>query len=166
MLGVAVTTFSVTHDTVRTEHFPHWNAFSATTKPTSTQVGTYVTEEAADLGGYLALKSIAASGIDSSANPNGFAWCQKTLKLMVAVRVAKAATASNPELAKTLQDEVNARLSSLDKHGATLLVDVTASTSGNPAEGPTTHISTYSLTVDDSSDMSTTVPRLRRDDSL
>lgn len=162
---MAVTTFSITAATVQTAHFPHWQPFSATTKPTSTQVATWITEEAADLGGKLALKSIAASGIDSDT-PNALAWCQKTLKLMVAVRVAKAATASNPELAKTLQDDIDARLEALDKHGATLLVDVTASETGNPPEGPTTHISTYSLTVDDSSDMSTTVPRLRRDDAL
>lgn len=163
---MSVATFSVTADSVRTAHFPHWSAFSATTKPTSTQVATAITEEAADLGGRLSLKRIDPSGIDSTANPNGYAWCQKTLKLMVAVYVAKAATAQNPELAKALQALLDERLEALDRHGETLLVDVEASDSGSPPEGPTTHISAYGLEVDDSADMSTTVPRLRRDDAL
>ena len=33
-------------------------------------------------------------------------------------------------------------------------------------DGPTTHINTFGLTTDDADDMSTTVPRLRRDDAL
>lgn len=163
---MSVATFGVTADSVRTAHFPHWGAFSATTKPTSTQVATFITEEGADLGGELMQVSVTPSGIDSDDNPNGYAWCQKTLKLLVAVRVAKSATASNPELAQTLQEELDARLSKLKTHGSTVLVDVSSDTSGSPPGGPTTHISQYGLTVDDADDMSTTVPRLRRDDSL
>lgn len=163
---MSVAEFAITAEAVRASVFPHWSAFSSTTKPTATLVATYITEEAADLGGKLMLKGVAPSAITSGGTPYAYAWCQKTLKLMVGARVAKAATASNPELAKTLQEELERRFELLEAHGEALLVDVSSSTDDSPAEGPTTHISQYGLTVDDEADMSTTVPRLRRDDPL
>jgi hypothetical protein len=163
---VTIATFGIAADDVRLDHFAHWGAFSTTTKPTLARVTNRITEEGGELAGKLALQSIAVTSITALATPYAYAWCQKTLKLMVAVWVAKVATSSNPELAKTLQDELDARFELLDKHGETVLVDVSSSDTGSPPEGPTTHITEFGLTTDDSTDMSTTVPRLRRDDQL
>lgn len=163
---MAVAEFSVVADDVRTEHFPHWGAFSTTTKPTAAAVAVRITEEAGELGGKLSLKGIDPASITSVDTPYAYQWCRKTLKLMVAIWVAKVATASNPDLAKTLQDELDARLEKLDEHGVTLLVDAVATASGSPAEGPTTHITEFGLETDSAENMSTVVPRLRRDDQL
>lgn len=163
---MTIATFNVVADDVRTDFFPHWSAFSTTTKPTAAAVASNIIEEAADLAGRLALKSISVDSITNATTPYAYQWCRKTLKLQVAVWVAQAATASNPELAKALEEELAERLEQLDQHGATVLVDVSASDTGSPPEGPTTHITEYSLETDDASCMSSTRPRLRRDDHL
>lgn len=164
---VSVTTFGVVADDVRAEYFPHWSAFSATTKPTSTVVATFITEEGADLGGRLRLESITPSTVTSGSTPEAYAWCQKTLRLMVAIRVARASTAQNPDVVKAWKTELDERLEQLNRHGTVVLGDAVASDSTSPPEGPTTHITQYGLDVGDPNrDSSSVEPRLRRSDEL
>lgn len=160
---MTVTTYGVAADDVRADHFPHWTAFSATTNPTSTRVAVLINEEAADLAGALRVKSVDPTSITDSAS-EAYAWCAKTLKLAVAVRIFGSVTAANPEGRKALQDELSARLDWLQKHGLELGgAQTLLSTS---PEGPTSHITRYGLTTADPSCMSSTESPFHKDDKL
>ena len=163
---MAVSTFSVTALTVRSNRFPHLSDFGANTAPSSTSVATFIDQSAARLEGKLLLEKIVASSITDAASA-AYLWCQETLELMTAVRIAQAATGSDNGQAQAWRDEIKARFDELEEGGATALGSgvSTTGTSSDP-DGPTSHISEFNLTVDSSDDMSTTVPRLRRDDKL
>lgn len=164
---MTVETFSVVADDVRAGYFPNWSAFSATTKPTSTQVAVFISEEAADLAGHLAVEDVTVSSSNPAASSAALAWCQKTLRLAVAIRVMRASTAQNPEVAKAWQEELDSRYKMLERMGATVMgAGAAESTSTSPVQGPTTHIGQYGLTTADVGLMSTVEPRLRRDDEL
>lgn len=163
---MSVTTFGVTAATVRSNRFPHLSGnFGTDTAPTSSAVGVFVNRAAARLEGKLLLESITASSITDSASA-AFLWCQETLELMVAIRVAEVATGSDNGLLTVWRAEVEARFKELSVGGAAALGEGATSSASSDPDGPTSHISEYVLTVDESTDMSTTVPRLRRDDLL
>jgi hypothetical protein len=162
---VALSTFGVTADSVRRHRFPHLDGFGASTAPSLSTVEEAVDRAAARLAGKLLLEAIDASAI-TDVTSAAYLWCQETLELMVAIRVAEAATHKDSELLRVWRTEVDARLKELDEGGADALGGGATTTSPSDPDGPTTHISQYSLTTDDSADMSTVVPRLRRDDLL
>jgi hypothetical protein len=110
------------------------------------------------------VKSIDPTSITDSTS-EAFAWCAKTLKLMVAVRIYPAVTAGNPDGLKALQAQLDARLAWLEKHGLELAGAQTL-ISGSEPEGPTSHISQYGLTTADSSLMSSTESPFHKDDQL
>ena len=120
---------------------------------------------AARLGGKLLLESIIAASITDSTS-EAYLWCQETLELMVAIRVAEVATGSDNGLLAVWRAEVEARFKELDVGGAAALGEGATSSASSDPDGPTTHSSENSLTTDEATDMSTTVPRLRRDDQL
>ncbi len=85
---------------------------------------------------------------------------------MCALRVLRVSTQSDPALAKAYGDELKVRLENLAAQGATALGDESLNTGDSDPDGPTSHISQFGLETDSAADMSTTIPRLRRDDAL
>lgn len=160
-----VSTFGVTADTVRRHRFPHLDAFSANTAPSLSTVTEAVERAAARLAGKLLLEAITASAI-TDATSSAYLWCQETLELMAAIRVSEAMTHRDSELLRVWRTEVEARFKELDEGGADALGGGATSTSASDPDGPTSHITQNNLTTDAAADMSTTVPRLRRDDLL
>lgn len=163
---MAVTTFGVTAATVRSNRFPHLaGSYGTDTAPSSTAVATFINRAAARLEGKLLLESITASAISDTASA-AYYWCQETLELMVAIRIAEVATGSDNGLLQVWRNEVEARFKELDVGGVAALGAGATSTSSSDPDGPTSHVSEYSLEVDEADNMSTVVPRLRRDDLL
>lgn len=162
---MALPVFGVTATTLREHMFPHWGAFSANSSPTSTTVGDIIAEEAGDLAARLYRENVSAASITDAASAP-YLWCAKTLRLMAAIRTMRASTQQQPELVTRWMEELDARLKLLSEDGATALGDASLQSGTSDPDGPTSHISVYSLEVDDPDDMSTTVPRLRRDDAL
>lgn len=163
---MALTVFGVTYSTVRSTRFPSWNSFSARSAFTDTEVAALINEEAADLAGKLYAENITASSITTPANEVGYTWCAKTLALMVAVRILRDVSASDPALAQAYQRELDTRFKLLASQGATALGDSSLSTGDSDPDGPTSHVSEFGLTTDDPADMSDTVPALRKGDKL
>jgi hypothetical protein len=160
-----ISTFGVTADTVRRHRFPHLDSFGTSTVPSLPTVTEAVDRAAARLTGKLLLEAIVASAITDVASA-AYLWCQETLELMVAIRIAEAMTHRDSELLRVWRTEVTARFEELDAGGVDALGGGATSASESDPDGPTSHISQNNLTTDASADMSTTVPRLRRDDLL
>lgn len=164
---MALVSFGVTAGTVRAQMFPHWGDFSANSSPTSTTVSDIITEESGDLAALLYREDVSAQTVyDLGATEAPYQWCAKTLRLMVALRILRASTQQEPQLAEAFKAELAERLKLLAAEGATALGNSSLQSGTSDPDGPTSHISVYGLEVDDSEDMSTTVPRLRRDDAL
>jgi len=157
--------FGVTVSNVQTFLLPHWAPFSANSSPTSTTVTSIIAEEAGTLEALLYEENITASAITDNTSA-AYLWCTKTLRLMAAIQVLRASTMQEPQLAATWAAELKARLEHLADSGATALGDDSLGGSGPDADGPTSTQAVYSLTQDSAEDMSTMVPRLRRDDAL
>lgn len=163
---MAVNTFGVTHATVAAMYFPSWaGGFSASSRPTSTTVGLVVDESAAVLEGRLYAENITASAI-TTATDAAYLMCAGQLRRMTALRIMRELTQQNPDVAKALQEEIDAWFVSLAEQGGTFLGNDALNSGTSDPDGPTTHISKYSLTVDVAADMSSTVPTLRKDDAL
>ena len=160
---MAVNEFGVTQQTVAAIHFPMWPAFSTSSKPTSTIVGTMITESAGVLTARLYGETITTITDTASA---AYLMCAEQLRRMVALKVLKASTQQDPELAKALQAEIDAWFAGLSAGGGTFLGNDALQTGASDPDGPTSHISEYGLETDSAADMSTTIPRLRRDDAL
>lgn len=161
---MTVTTFGVTPSTIRTNRFPHLDDFSANSAPTRVAVEEFIDRAAAKLDGKLLLEAIVAADIEvlSAAYVN----CARAVELQAAVYVAESSTGKDNGLLTVWRDELKTFFAELDEDGAASLGSGAASTSNSDPDGPTSHISEYSLTTDASADMSTVVPRLRRDDQL
>lgn len=165
---MALSLFGVTATTVKEDHFPMFDAFSATSNPTSTVVGRFIDEKAGELAGKLLLKNISAAAVHAlGAGEPAYVWCRETLTIMVAVRVLAVATQQYPELAKELRSELVARFKVLDEGGAVAIGNASLDDSTDaPPDGPTTHINVHALDTADPDDMSTAEPVLRAKDSL
>lgn len=162
----AVNEFGVTQAAVASDYFPQWRAgFTASSAPTATRVAAIITEEAAELATRLYAEDITASSI-TDTDSAAYVKCAAQVKRMVALRIMRTTTQQNPELAKALRAESETWLKELAAGGATFLGDESLATGDSDPDGPTSHISQFNLTTDDADDMSTTVPRLRRDDAL
>ncbi len=162
---MALPAFGVTAGTVRAQMFPHWADFTANSSPTATTVADIITEESGDLVARLYRENVTASSI-GGADTAPYQWCAKTLRLMVALRILRASTVQEPQLAEAWKAELDERLKLLGEEGATAVGDSTLQSGTSDPDGPTSHVSVYGLTTDESTNMSTTVPRLRRDDAL
>ena len=160
---MAVNEFGVTQQTVATHHFPMWPAFSTSSKPTAATVALLITESAGVLAGRLYGENIITITDATSA---AYLMCAEQLRRMVALKVLKASTQQLPDLAKDLAEEIASWFTGLAAGGGTFLGDDSLSIGDADPDGPTNHINTFGLTTDAAADMSTTVPRLRRDDAL
>jgi hypothetical protein len=162
-----VETFGVTPDSVRLLYFPHLDRPSASTSPSLSAQSSMVQEEAGELEGKLERQAISpASVVARGTTEAPYLWCAKTLGLMVAIRLAEVTRGSDSELLKRWREALKLRLDDLFENGADALGDASLETSTSPISGPTTHITQNNLTTDTAANMSTTVPRLRRDDLL
>ena len=162
---MAVNDFGVSQSSVAAIHFPMWPAFSSASKPTGATVSTMISESAAVLGSKLYAESITAGAITDTQSA-AFLMCAEQLRRMVALKVLKSSTQQDPDLAKALLAEIDGWFKGLATAGATFLGNSALQASDSSPDGPTSHISEFSLTTDAAADMSTTVPRLRRDDAL
>lgn len=168
---MAVSIFGLTAASVREHMFPQLKDFSANSSPTSTIVGEVIEEEAGELAGRLYAENISASAITNDLDANSlhsaaWLWCVRTLRLMVALELLKRMSQQYPELAKEYRAELTARLKDLNDRGGTALGNSGLDTGASNADGPTSHISQYSMTVDVAGDMSSPIPTLRKDDQL
>lgn len=164
---MAANSFGVTATTVKEDHFPMFDAFSANSSPSSTVIARFILEKAALLHGRMLLKGIDASAW-SDATAAEYLWCRETLTIMVAVKILKVASQQYPELAKALEAEVVERLKALDEGGGTAIGNASLDDSADPPDGPHTHIGELDLSVGDdpAGDASTAAPIFRKDDVI
>ena len=164
---MSVVTFGVTPDSVRRLYFPHLDAPGPNSVPSLSTQESIISEESAELYGRLLRESVDAAAVSAQGPTEApYLWCAKTLGLMAAVRVAESSTHKDYQLLQTWRATLKARFDALREDGATALGDSSLEVSTGPVDGPTTHINRYGLAVDSAADMSTTVPRLRKDDLL
>lgn len=161
---MASSTFGLDAESIRRHHFPFLDAFSTGSRPTLATVTEAITEEAALMSGALSLENVSASAI--TVDSDAYVLCRKTLRLQVAARLARDIPGADSDLARSWQASVEAWYASLAKGGASFLGDGAAASGASDPDGPTWHGSEYSLTTDSGSDMSTTIPMLRKDDQL
>ena len=163
---MAVSIFGLTAASVQAHMFPMWKAPSVNSSPTLVIYTECILEEAGELAGKLYGEGITASAITDTASA-AYLWCSKTLRLMTALRILRAATQQEPELAKAYGAELAKRLEDLAASGATALGDESLDGGDAPADGPTMHINTYDIEVSTSDDMSSLrTGVLRRGDAL
>lgn len=159
--------FGVTPVTVRGECFPAIGAFTTNSNPTAAVVTSIINQKAAELGGLLASEGVSAATVHGlGAEQIPYLWCQETLTLMVAVRLLQIITSNNPKLAEAWANTLSARLKDLADRGAIALGDASLDTGTSPANGPTTHITHFSLSLPSNDDLSSLDPPFRKDDLL
>ncbi len=161
---MAITVFGVVHGSIRDHHFPQQQqSFGATSKPTATVVGEMIDASAAVLAGKLRAESITPSSI-TTTYAEAYAWCAEAVRIGAAIRAFPAMTGQDPEVLKAWRATLDAKWADLDERGYLALGDAPAPTV--PADGPTTHINEHSLDTGDTADISSVIPRFRRDDQL
>lgn len=158
---MTVETYGVVAADVRNHHLPHMGAFSADSAPTATTVAEMITKSASILAGKLAAEGVT---VDATAGTAAYVWCADAILIQTAIRVWRAGTGQNPELLEALKEDLAAMWKDLEERGAEAL-GAGADGSSTPG-GPDSHITEYSLTTDTAEDMSTAVPKFRRDDPL
>lgn len=165
---MAANAFGVTFTTLKEDHFPWFDPFSANSNPTSTVVARFIAEKAAALHGRLKTKGIDASDWSDVAAAE-YLWCRETVTIWAAIRTMQVMTGVNPALAQGLQKDLDARLKELSD-GGLIAIGGTAGDDeedGETPDGPHTHISEYDLDDGDpATDASDVIPELRRSDEL
>lgn len=161
---MTIQTFGVTYTTVKNHFFPQHQGFSTNTTPSSTTVTEDITWAAADLDGKLRQRDIDPGSI--TTNSAAYYWCAQTLALMVAAKVARSVTGSDPKVAQAWKGELVDRLKALSDQGVAALGDGATATGPSQALGPTDHIDELSLDVGDTSLASDATPIFRQKDLL
>lgn len=160
-----ISLFGLNADSVRAHHFPNMDAWTSSSRPSSTTVTEVLNEEAGRLAGYLNAQNIDASSITDATSP-AYLSCRKQLRMMVALVIARDMTGTAPQLAEKWEENTTAWLDALREKGATALGGGAVASGTSDPDGPTSHFSVYSLAGDDAADMSSTIPALRKDDEL
>lgn len=163
---MAIATFGVTADSVRAHFFPHMDAWTTASRPSTTSVTELINAEAGRLQGRLLKESITAATIDAAPSSAAYAMCADVLRKMVAVRLSRTLPGAATELAKAWAGEVDEWLKMLEADGGTFLGDDTLSTSASDPDGPTSYLDEYGIDTGDTADASSAAPVLRRDDIL
>lgn len=162
---MTVSIFAVTYSKVRAHYFPQLSDFSGSTNPTSTTVGEMIDAEGARLAGALSKVGVSASTVSADAGatyPAAYAWCQDTLRLGAAVRVARAMSGTSA-VSERWQTELDGRYEDLLDNGAVALGDAPTTAA---ASGPRSHIHRLGLDVGDDADASPLDTKFRRSDQL
>ena len=163
---MAVSIFGVTVDSVQGHHFPHFDAWSGQSRPTTTVVTEAINAEAARLQGRLLKESISAATIMAAPTSAAYLMCADVLRLMVAVRLARDIPGMDSPIARAWEKQVTEWFKLLEQDGSTFLGDDSLQTGTSGADGPTDFIGEYGLSTGDDADASTAEPYLRRDDVL
>jgi hypothetical protein len=161
----APNTFGVAADGVRYHHFPQFDAFSASSNPTLATVTEMVSEVASELAGRLNMKRVASTTITDTTSP-AYLSCRRILRMAVAARIAPAISGVDSALVAKWEAAVSDWYELLAVGGAVFLGDGAADTSESDPSGPNSHATVYGLTTDSAVNMSTTIPKLRKDDQL
>lgn len=159
---MTASTFGLDADSVRRHHFPHFDAFAASSRPSLATVTEVITEEAASMAGALSLEKVDASTITVSSS--AYNACRKTLRMQVAARLARDIPGVDSALAQSWAASVAAWYEQLARGGASFLGDGAVASGSSDPDGPTWHGS--ELEQDSFSNMSSTIPALRKDDRL
>lgn len=162
---MATNLYGVTADSVRRHHFPNADAFVTSSRPSLATVTEAVQEEAAVLTGALAGEAIDASTI-TDVTSSAYLSCRKTLRVMVALRIAQDMNGLEPNIVAAWKKQVRDWMEGLDIGGATFLGDGATSTTLSEPDGPTDFISELALDTGDDSEASSVAPVLRRSDEL
>lgn len=163
---MALALFGITHTVVHDNYFPALAAFSGSSKPTSTAIGTMIDEAAGVLGARLLALGSNPTTISTDAGatyPFAYQWCRRYVSLDAAVRVFRAMAGGGPVPEEWLA-ELERMLKALDTLGLSALGDAPAPT--QDSRGPFTHIATHGLDTGDEADMSDAVPVFRVKDDL
>lgn len=105
---MASPTYGVDHNFVHDRYFSAQPSFSATSAPTLTAVGSIITDTAAEVTSYLAVKNINWSAIVADAGalyPVSWALLQRLVGLGAAYQVGRAMPGFNPETIKAWEGE-------------------------------------------------------------
>lgn len=143
--------FGVTSEMVRLAHFPHQDAFSTASAVTLETVERFIEQAAAELHGKLLSEGLTASSIAADPTSASYAWCQETIAIGAAKRIARSTGGVTSELYQDLRDELKGRFDSLDAGGGAA-IGVTES--DTPSNGPLTHINRHSIELADDRDRS------------
>lgn len=161
----APSTFGVAADSVRLRYLPQLDAFSTSSIPTAATVANIISDQAAILDGKLRGESIDPSSIAVSTDA-AYLWCAYTIRLASAIEVMEASTHSSVEVLERWTAQLAARWKDLEEKGY-LALGSGVSAPATPANGPTHHIDTYGLTIQNTSDISDLDDsRPRRSDEL
>jgi hypothetical protein len=162
---MTIQTFAVDADSIRRHYFPHLDSFSASTSPTLATVTERITRAAARLSGQLYMRNVDPTTIVDTTSP-AWAWCQETLSLIVAIRLAQVVSGANSEAVKAWQADLTERFHVLSDSGEAALGGGADAFGLSESAGPTDFISELSLDVGDTSLASDVSPVLRRSDLL
>jgi hypothetical protein len=163
---MTVEVYGVTADAVRRHHFPQLASFADDTAPTETTVDEMVDAAGARLAGKLGLKSVTVDVTDTTSP--AYAWCADTIRLDVACRIPPTQSGIDPDEYKRRLDELKERYKELSEGGADALGEgASADETDSEPEGPVTHLTeNSSIELQDSTDASDSIPRLRYDDEI
>lgn len=143
--GSGVQTFGVTNVLVQVDYFSQGGSFSDISNPSSASVDRYINQQAARLESALLKESIDASDVTALGSTSApYLWCQDTLELMVAMRVAKDMLQSPPPNQKDWKTELDERLKDLDENGYLALGGGLTAPAEQP-DGPTHFIDELGL---------------------
>lgn len=162
---MSIATFGVTAAAVKQHHLPQLADFSANSSPSSTTVGTMISDAAAEVGGVLV--RIGVDPADLTADTIPYQRCAGAVRLGAAAAALRASTQANPDGVRELQRLFEKFLKDLEAGGAAWLGDESLDGSDAGPGGPSTHVSRLNLTVDDEADNASSVaPTLRMSDEL
>ncbi len=163
---VAIGVFGVTAAIIQTDYFSQDGGFSVVSNPSATSVDRYIQQKGAELGAKLRSESQSPSAIEALTTSEAYLWCQETLCLMVAMRIAEDRLQTRPPLADTWEKRLAERLEALAENAEGTLGDGAASPTEQP-DGPTHFIDTLALDTsdNDASASSVTFP-FHKDDQL
>jgi len=161
----APATFGVTADTLHDQFFPQANRFSTNSSPTLSTVTTRILWAASDLDGALTSKNINGSSI-TDATSAAYLWCSKTIHMMAACELINVMTGVDPEWAKKLERDTQARFKAIEVQGIAALGSGVTALAGEDGVGPSTHIDEFNLDAGDTTLASDVIPPFRKSDGL
>jgi hypothetical protein len=159
---VASSSFGLDAESVRRHFFPNADAFSASSRPSSSTVAEVIEEEAAAMAGALSLESISADAIAVASS--AYRTCRRILRMQVAAKLIRLMSGVDTELAKSWDVSVADWYAKVASGGASFLGDGASTPGEADPDGPTWHGT--GLTQDTQAAQSSTVPALRKDDRL
>lgn len=137
---MALNTFGVTPENLRSDFLPSTSPFSAASRPTAADVGRQIDRIAAGVGAVLASVGVSPEAVTEQAHPIAHAWLADLLALGAIVRVARISTLGlNPEAVQEWAKEFEAGLEKLRKNPEACIPDALEAVAGGDAADVRTH---------------------------